>query len=136
MKITVDTNVLISATFWSGASDKIITKVESKEIELILSEEIIKEYSEVLNYKEIQEKVKGKNLEMKRTIGKIISISTIISPRVKLNAVIDDPDDNAILECAKEGNVDYVVSSDKHLLKIGQFQNIKIITPEEAMKLF
>jgi predicted nucleic acid-binding protein len=36
MKITVDTNVLISSTFWSGDSDRILEKVENKEIELIL----------------------------------------------------------------------------------------------------
>ena len=32
MRTTVDTNTLISATFWHGASDKIIAKVESKKI--------------------------------------------------------------------------------------------------------
>jgi len=78
MKITLDTNVLISATFWKGDSDKIIEKVEKKDIELILSKDIIEEFARVLKYKEIQEKVKNKNLEMKRTVEKIISISKII----------------------------------------------------------
>lgn len=59
MRITLDTNVLISATFWDGCSDKIIRKVENKEVELILSEEIIKEFSEVLDYKEIQDNSKS-----------------------------------------------------------------------------
>jgi len=44
MKITADTNVLISATFWHGASDRILSNVESKEIELILSQDILAEY--------------------------------------------------------------------------------------------
>ena len=78
MKITLDTNVLISATFWKGNSDKIIEKVEKKDIELILSKDIIEEFARVSKYKEIQEKVKNKNLEMKRTVEKIISISKII----------------------------------------------------------
>lgn len=43
MKITVDTNVLISATFWRGDSNRIIEKVERKEIELVLFREIIEE---------------------------------------------------------------------------------------------
>ena len=70
MKITVDTNTLISATFWSGLSDKIISKVEIKEIELIISNDIIKEYNEVLDYEEIQDKIKDKKLEeQKEVIG-------------------------------------------------------------------
>ena len=58
MKITVDTNVLVSATFWYGASDKIISKIEAKQIQLILSKEIIEEYADALDYKEIQDKIK------------------------------------------------------------------------------
>ena len=61
MRITVDTNVLISATFWYGNSNKIIEKVENKELILLLSLDIINEFSQVLNYKEIQEKIKDKN---------------------------------------------------------------------------
>ena len=41
MKITVDTNVLISATFWYGDSNKIILLAERQLIELILSKEIV-----------------------------------------------------------------------------------------------
>ena len=77
MKITIDTNILISGSFWRGASDRILEKVENKEIELILSKEIIEEFSRVLNYDEIQQKIRDKNLEMKRAVEKIVSISSL-----------------------------------------------------------
>ena len=136
MKITSDTNTIISATFWSGSSDKIISQAEVKEIELVLSNDIIKEYGEVLNYKEIQDKIKDKKLEMKRTVGKIISISTMVIPKEKVNIIKDDPDDNAILECAKAGNVDFIISNDKHLLKLKKFENIPILTPDEFVEKY
>ena len=134
MKITVDTNILVSATFWSGPSEKIISKAEAKEIQLILSNDIIKEYSEVLEYKEIQDKIKDKKLEMKRTVGKIILMSTIIEPKTKLRIVKDDPDDDKILECAVAGKVDCIVTNDNHLLKLKKFRNISILTPNEFLK--
>jgi len=133
MKITLDTNVLVSATFWNGNSNTILEKVENKEIELILSKEIIEEFVRVLGYREIQDKIKDKNLEMKRTIEKIISISTIVEPTEKLNIVEEDPEDNKILECAKAGNVDFIISGDNHLLKLKGFE-VKIISPEEFLK--
>ena len=136
MKVTVDTNILISATFWSGSSDKIISKAEKKEIELIISNDIIEEYIEVLDYKEIQNKIKDKKLEMKRTVGKIISMSKIVVPKEKLAIVKNDPDDNIILECAKAGNVDCVISNDKHLLKLKKFENIPILTPDEFVEKY
>jgi len=131
MKITTDTNILVSSIFWSGDSDKILEKVEKKEVELVLSEDIINELLKVLDYKEIQNKIKDKNLEMRRTVEKIVSISTIVEPKQKLGIVKEDPDDNIILECAIEGNVDYILSNDKHLLKLEEFREIKIIKPEE-----
>ncbi len=135
MKITVDTNVLISSTFWAGCSDIILKKAENKEIELLISKEILEEFSRVLNYEEIQQKIKNKNLEMRRTIEKIISISTIIEPIKKLNIVKDDPDDNKILECAFEGKVKYIISQDNHLLKLKEFEGIKIVSPEEFLNI-
>lgn len=135
MKITVDTNVLISATFWYGTSDKIIEKVENKEIELVLSKEIIEEFANVLDYEEIQEKIENKNLEMKRTVEKIVSISTIAEPRQKFD-IAEDKEDNKIIDCAFEGQVDYIITQDYHLLKLREFRGIKIIAPEEFLKSF
>ncbi len=136
MKITVDTNILISGTFWKGASHEIINKAENKEIKLVLSKDILKEYCEVLNYEEIQNKIKDKNLEMKRSVEKIVSISIIVFPKEKLNIVKEDPDDNKILECALEGNVNYIITQDNHLLKLKEFRGIKILTPKEFLKIF
>ena len=135
MRITVDTNVLISASFWEGASYKIIWKVENKEIELVISKEIIEEFVNVLEYEEIQRKIKNKNLKMKRTVEKIVFLSTIVEPKQSFNVVEDDPDDNKIIECAVEGNVDYIVSQDKHLLKLREFEGIKIITSKTFLEI-
>ena len=134
MNITVDTNTLVSATFWYGDSFKIITMAENKEIDLILSKDIIKEFFGVLHYKEIQEKIKDKNLKMKRTVAKIVSISYIVEPKQRLN-VCEDDKDNIVLECAKEGKLKYIITNDEHLLKLKEFEGIKIVTPEEFLRI-
>ena len=69
MKVTLDTNVLISATFWYGDSFRILQLIENKKIELVLSLEILQEYAKVLEYDEIQEKIKRKDLEIKNPTG-------------------------------------------------------------------
>ncbi len=135
MKVTADTNVLVSATFWYGDSNRIIERVERKEIELVLSREILDEFAAVLDYKEIKDKIRDRNLEMKRTIEKIISISTIVEPKEKVELVKDDPEDNKILSCAKEGGVDYLITNDKHLLSLRKMGKILIITPRMLVKM-
>lgn len=133
MKITVDTNVLISSSFWLGNSDKIIEMAESGKIELILSQDIIEEFVRVLGYDEIKDKVREKELEMRRSVEKLISISTIVFPSNTIDIIKDDLKDNIILECAVEGMADYIISYDKHLLKLREFNGIKIVTPEEFL---
>ena len=49
----------------------------------------------------------------------------------KLSIIKDDLDDNKVLECAKAGKVDFIVSNDKHLLKLKNFEKIKIVSPKE-----
>ena len=135
IRITVDTNVLISATFWHGDSEKIINKVENKELILVLSEPILEEYYKVLEYDEIKEKIKNKGLEMKQSVLRVSLISEIIEVKSKIDLIKDDPEDNKIIECAVDGSVNYIISKDKHLLKIKEYKGIKILKPEEFLKL-
>ncbi|MEK6973933.1 MAG: putative toxin-antitoxin system toxin component, PIN family [Nanoarchaeota archaeon] len=136
MKITVDTNVLVSATFWYGDSNKIIEMVENKKIVLILSRPILEEYVEVINSEDVQSKIKNKKLIFKYSTESLNALAEIINIKSKINIVKEDPDDNKILECAFDGRVDYIISKDNHLLKLKEFRGIKIIKPEEALVLF
>lgn len=133
MRIVIDTNVFISATFWKGDSFKIIEKVENKEIELIISQEIIEEYSNVLNYEEIRSKVKINELETNFILRELVENSIIVVPKIKFDIIKTDSDDNKFIDVAVEGNVDYIVSQDKDLLDIKEFQGIKIVKPVEFL---
>ncbi len=45
--------------------------------------------------------------------------------------VCRDPDDDKFLECAKDSRAFYIVSGDKDLLVIKQYENIQIITAKD-----
>ncbi|MBS3135963.1 PIN domain-containing protein [Candidatus Woesearchaeota archaeon] len=62
---------------------------------------------------------------------KVIQNSKVVIPNRKILAIEDDPDDNKILECAVTAKVNCIVSNDKHLLKLREFENIPIITSDE-----
>jgi len=136
MRITTDTNILISGTFWTGDSFRILNLVNKNNIKLILSDEILLEYNTTINKDEILDKIEDKGLIASKIVKTALNNATIVEPNEKLDIVKDDPDDNKILECAIEGNVDYLITNDNHLLRIKQFRGIKIITPEEFLEIF
>ena len=72
MRIVTDTNILISATFWGGDSDRIMREVEKGSIILVLSSEIIKELINVLNTDEMLQKIRNKDLKFRMTTAKIM----------------------------------------------------------------
>jgi putative PIN family toxin of toxin-antitoxin system len=135
MKVTLDTNILISGSFWIGDSYRILSLIEQGALELVLSEAIINEYLRALQYEEIQDKIKAKKLTLLEGVEKVLKEATLVSPTVSFNAVPSDPDDNIILECAVEGEIDYIISKDMHLLKLKSFKGIQIVTPTEFLDL-
>jgi putative PIN family toxin of toxin-antitoxin system len=58
----------------------------------------------------------------------IRDFSKVVLPKVRLAVIADDPD-NRILECSLEGQADYIISGDKHLLNLKNYQGITIVTP-------
>lgn len=49
--------------------------------------------------------------------------------------VSPDPDDNMFIETALLGNCSYIISGDRHLLGLNQYEDIKIIKPAVFLKL-
>ena len=132
MKIIFDTNVFVSGIFWEGNfCSQIINKWKNKKFELVSSVEIIDELIKTLKNFKIQ--MPDDIIEEFRNL--IIENSIIVNPAIKLNIIKDDLDDNKFLEAGITGNVDLIISQDKHLLKLKEYQGIKILNPEEALLL-
>lgn len=130
MIVVLDTNILISAVFWRGAPYKIVLNVLKKKYSLFLSSKILSELAEKLRikFKFPEDKIKG-HIEILMKYGEIIE------PIVEVDAVKDDPTDNKVLECAVSCNADYIISGDQHLLKLKEFNGIKILTAKEFLNL-
>lgn len=53
-----------------------------------------------------------------------------------LPGVTADPDDDKFVECAVAGNAQWLVSGDKHLLQLGEYQGIRIVTAVKFLHAF
>ena len=132
MRLVIDTNVFVSGIFWEGNfCSQIIDAWKNRKFELVSSMEIIDELAKTLRNFKIQ--MPEDMIEEWRNL--IIENSVIVKPTIKLNVVKDDPDDNKFLEAGATGKVDFIISQDKHLLKLKEYQGIKIVSPEEALEL-
>lgn len=136
LRVTLDTNILISGSFWTGDSFKILELIDKKQIGCVLSKEIIAEYDRIVNGDDIVEKSEDKSLILSKIVQKVMLNSEIVEPKTRLNIVKNDHSDNMIIECAIERKADFIITNDNHLLKLAEFEGVKIVTPKEFLKRF
>ena len=61
-----------------------------------------------------------------------LAIVQLFAPAVIGPVILADPDDDIVLATAVAGGADAIVSGDAHLLGIGEFRGIPIVTPAAA----
>ena len=133
MDVVLDINVLVSALIKRGKPKELWLKVVRKEFEFVSSRRILSDFLKVISREKFQGYVKERDivdfLQAFHNTAKFVRVKS------KLKVVKQDPDDDVILATAYDGNADYIVSGDKHLLKLKEFRGIKIVSVSEILDL-
>jgi len=129
MKVVIDTNVIISGTFWSGTPYKILEAWRDSSISMVTSLEIIDEYTRVAKELSIQ----YPSIDTSRFIKLITTNCELYSPMKLIQQVSVDPDDDKFIECAIAANVKNIISGDKDLLDISGYNAIEVLKPKDFL---
>jgi hypothetical protein len=127
-KVVIDTNVFVSY-FWGGNPKKVIDLWMDGELTLLISAPIIDEIGRTLIELGVAEEKIAALCEM------LLMKSDLIMPKCKFRVVREDPEDNKFAECAVEGNADYLITGDNHLLKLKRVVGTRIVNPSEFLKI-
>ena len=133
MRIVLDTNVMVSAILSPrSTSAQIIRLVLDGVVNLIISHDILDETLRVIRYPKLVKLMKKNSVALKEVeyvIDRLSAIAVVTPGKLTLNVIRDDPSDNKILACAVEGEVDFIISGDRHLIELKEFQGIPIVNP-------
>jgi hypothetical protein len=121
VKVVFDTNVWISIFFKKTLGKEFSEILEKEKIEIYATKEILEEISKVLMYSKISELLELSGISEREIIQRIVENSMLVKPKFKLRIIGEDLEDNKILDCALQAKVDFIVSGDKHLLKLKKF---------------
>ncbi len=129
MKVVFDTNIFISAFIIPGsqAEKAMLRIIEGMDV-LLLSKGILDELLSVLSIKFSRNKE-----EISRVAVILSEMAEWVDPSKKIKALSDEPD-NRILECAVSGNADVIVTGDKEIIRLGEYEKIKIISLKEYLE--
>jgi len=124
-----DTNIIISAIFWSGKPYQVVVNGLKGDYQLVTSPEIV---DEVLS--KLRNKFQLPEDKIEEQANILISLFHLVMPTTRVD-VVRDKSDNKIIECAVDGEANYIVTGDPDLLELKEFMNIKILTADQFLKL-
>jgi len=128
IRVVFDTNVYISALMFGGVPGSLLDLALLQSFLLVVSPALLDELDEKLREKF---EVAAEDAAIIR--DKLESIAEIVRPDMVLRVITDDPDDNRVLECAIKGSADYIVTGDRHLLKLRNYDAISIVTVRQFL---
>ena len=130
MRVVLDANVFASGLISEeGASARILACWREERFELVVSEAALEEIGRILHYPRIQRQYRLPEDAIGRLLASLRLQATIVYPAEELHVVERDPADNRYLECARAGDASIIVSGDRHLLELGSYEGIQILSP-------
>ena len=132
LKAVIDVNLFISGMISKkGNPAKLLQLWRDRAFIVVISEQMVEELVRVLRYPRIRNKYNLKDEDIELAVGTIRRFAIVLADAIKIDVIKDDPDDNKVLACALAVKADYIVSGDNHLLDLGIFENIPIVTVKD-----
>lgn len=136
MKAVLDVGMYVSANIRAdGHPAQVLDAWRQDKFELYTSIPILEDLARVLAYPRIRKRHQWNDEEIDLFVVSLGIAAHLTSGELEVSVVQDDPTDDKILACAEEGEVEYIVSSDEHLTKVGMYQGIPIVTPRRFLEI-
>lgn len=130
-RVVFDTSAMISGLLWKGKSYHCLLLARAGVIRSVYCNPMLADLTEKL-----REKFKYTENQIHAVVADIRKYGEQVEISGELKMVHADADDDKFIECAIAGNASFIISSDNHLLTIGEYQKIKILSPGEFISHF
>ena len=130
MRVVVDTNVLISALLADGKPRRLVALLIDTG-QLVSSTQILAELADAAS----REKFGVRQSRVTSFLSILSRGAILASVKRARRIVVEDPEDDVVLGTALAGGASYVVSGDRHLLDLGRFESVRIVTVEEMLRI-
>lgn len=133
MRIGADSNVVVSAFLWGGTPNAILYAARAQRITLYTSAPLIAELEDVLSRAKLAQRFAAIHSTPAALLDRYLALARFVTPAILANPIARDPDDDQVIATAITARADLIVSGDRDLLDLGDFQNIRIISAAVAV---
>lgn len=131
IRVVPDSNVLISGLNFRGRERTVLALGERGEIAVYLSPFILAEVRRTL-----PRKFNYSPAAAQAEIDALRQWVNLVEPTVAVEGVARDDDDNPILACCLEVAADYLITGDRDLLVLNEFQGTIIVNGATFLRIY
>ena len=136
IRAVLDTNVVVSGILsHKGSPGRILRAWFEDRFHLVTSMAILEELERVLRYPKISRRHGWSQAQVLEFVEDVKSLAILVPADLRLKIVAEDASDDRYLECAVEGEAGYVVSGDRHLVALAQYEGVEILSPSAFLAL-
>lgn len=136
IKAVLDANVLVCAILTpKGRPAEILREWRASSFHLVISLSILTEIQGVISYPKIKKRLAQSDAELNEFLLGLAQFGVMVYGEPQIDVVKEDPTDSKYLACAQKGEVDFIVTGDRHLLKLQNYKGTKIVTPKEFLNI-
>ena len=134
-RVVVDTNVLVSAALLPGSRPAgILRACRGGALALVMSLGITEELEDVFARPHIRKRFRVGDDEAREVLLAVMQGAAVMPGTAIAGAVPADPRDDHVISAAVEARADCIVTGDQHLLALGSYDGIRILTPAQFLE--
>lgn len=130
MRVVADTNTVVSGLLWQGPPRKILDAARKGQFELYTSVALL---TELEGREKFAKRLAIADITPRELVLGYAALATPVTPLAIPAVILDDPDDDAVLACALAAQAEVIVSGDRDLLGLKNYQGIDILTAPKLL---
>ena len=136
LKVVLDTNIFVSSLLVkAGLPAQVLDAWRERRYLLIISPAIIAEIRAALSYPRIRRKYAITDEDIEQLVALLERDALVVPGDADVTSAIpEDPADEMVLACALDAQADVIISGDRHLLEMGSYQAISILTARQFLE--
>ena len=137
IRATLDTNVLVSGLAGlevpASSPGAIVWHWLNDTFELVISAGILAELERTLTKPYYRSRRSPAQIEA--AVRLVVSKATVVVPTIIISGVATHSEDDLVLAVAASARVDYLVTGDKPLQRLGDYRGVRVVSPRAFLDL-
>lgn len=134
MRLVLDTNVVASGMLWGGSPKLLLQARREKRVELYTSMPLLAELTDILSRRKFEKKIAASALAVDQLVDHYAELAQVVRP-TDIPRIAPDPDDDVVIGTALAAKADLLVTGDRMLLSVSEYQGVRIVGVAEALQV-